>query len=63
MTDLAREAWAQSELKQLEGELKNWEVLLRLPSLDGKFTPTEGSKQPQLTDQAREQLKALGYIE
>jgi arylsulfatase A-like enzyme len=63
MQDLAAEPWAKADLTQIEGELRSWEVLLKLPALDGKAGSGAGAKQPELTDQAREQLKALGYIE
>lgn len=61
MNDLAGEPTAVYDLQQMEKELSNWEILLKLPSLDGKASGPAGSA-PKLSDEAREQLKALGYI-
>jgi len=62
MKDLAADPASEGYLKQMEEELKNWEILLKLPSLDGKPPPAAKKGDSKLSDQAREQLKALGYI-
>ncbi len=58
--DLADEPTSIYDLQQMEQELANWELLLKLPSLDGKASASGAA--PKLSDEAREQLKALGYI-
>ena len=60
MKDIAEEPTAVYDLQQMEKELSSWEALLGLPTLDGKSAAAGGS--PKLSDEAREQLKALGYI-
>ena len=64
MTDLASQPESQSALQQVEQELKSWEVVLKLPALQGKSgTADEGNKDSEISDEAKEQLKALGYME
>ena len=64
MNDLAGQASVAADLRQLEAELRSWEILRRIPSLDA---PPGGSGKPiddpTLSDEAQEQLRALGYIE
>ncbi len=76
MTDLAKDPNSATVLKQIEAELKNWELVLKLPGLDappkiggtggggaGNSARGGGKSENQLSDEAREQLKALGYME
>jgi arylsulfatase A-like enzyme len=63
MNDLAGEESAKSDLARMEDELKNWEIVLKIPSLDGKPAPVRASEEPKLNDEALEQLKALGYVQ
>lgn len=69
MNDLAKNPNAKTVLDQAEKELRNWELVLKLPGLDGKKAPSHSSrkgksaKANQLSDEAKEQLKALGYME
>lgn len=62
MDDLAGRESAKADLAQMEEELSNWEIVLKIPSLDGKPAPAKTDEQPKLNDEALEQLKALGYI-
>jgi arylsulfatase A-like enzyme len=62
LKDLADEPTAIYDLQQMEKELQNWEIILKLPTLDGKAAPTAAAGSPKLSDEAKEQLKALGYI-
>jgi arylsulfatase A-like enzyme len=63
MTDLAANPDKASVLQQVEQELKNWEIVLGLPALDGKRSGAGGAgKNNKLSDEAKEQLKALGYM-
>ncbi len=63
MKDLVDEPTAIYDLQQMQKELSNWEIILKLPPLDGGVAPTSGEGSPKLSDEAREQLKALGYIQ
>ncbi len=64
MNDLAAQPDYQSVLLQVEQELKNWELVLELPPLDGNRATAAGSGDDnKLSDEAKEQLKALGYLE
>ena len=77
MTDLAADPNAATILTQIEDELKNWEIVLKLPALGAKAViggtggggagtakkGSAGKSENQLSDEAREQLKALGYME
>ena len=62
MKDLAQVPSLKSDLDQLKQELKNWEIVLKLPALDGNTALAEGADKPKLADEAKEQLKALGYM-
>ncbi|MBN2718478.1 MAG: sulfatase-like hydrolase/transferase [Deltaproteobacteria bacterium] len=70
MTDLAQNPDAQPVVAQMEKELRSWETVLKLPGLDGKAAKgataksgKSGGSKNQLSDEAQEQLKALGYME
>ncbi|MBN2574119.1 MAG: sulfatase-like hydrolase/transferase, partial [Deltaproteobacteria bacterium] len=64
LTDLASQPEHQSALLQTEQELESWEAVLKLPPLQGGSAPVdEGSKGSELSDEAKEQLRALGYME
>ena len=70
MTDLAQNPDAKPVVEQMEEELKNWETYLKLPGIDGKSNSGKsgksgksGPRKNQLSDEAQEQLKALGYME
>lgn len=62
MKDLAEVPTSIYDLQQMEKELASWETLLKLPSLDGKVSSPASGSASKLSDEAREQLKALGYI-
>ena len=56
--DLAREQPA--ELARLQGELDTWSAALALPPLDATVAP---GAEPDLDPEARERLRALGYVD
>lgn len=64
MTDLAPKPTSQADLAQMKQELKNWSIVLKLPPLDGNVDAARADNVDQnLADEAKEQLKALGYME
>ncbi|MBN2529581.1 MAG: sulfatase-like hydrolase/transferase [Deltaproteobacteria bacterium] len=69
MVDLAKDPSFKSEVEKVEQELAHWEAYLKLPGLDGKKAPVNsstgkaGGSDDQLSDEAKEQLRALGYME
>jgi arylsulfatase A-like enzyme len=64
LTDLASQPEYHSALLQVEQELRSWEAVLKLPALQGGSAgAVAGSKDNQPSDEAKEQLRALGYME
>ena len=64
MNDLASQPEYQSALLPVEQELKSWEAVLKLPPLQGgNATDVAVGKDGELSDEAKEQLRALGYME
>ena len=64
MSDLASRPEHRSELLQVERELKGWEAVLKLPPLQGgSATDAAGGQEGEISDEAKEQLRALGYME
>ncbi len=62
MTDLAQDPGYQDTVKQLKQELRNWSIVDKIPPLDGKVDAAAAGDS-KLSDEAKEQLKALGYME
>ncbi len=62
-TDIANGAMTMATRQQLESDLRAIEALLGLPQLDAEIGATFEGGAPELSPQALEQLKALGYIE
>ena len=64
MNDLAGQSDYESVMLQVEQELENWERYLKLAPLDGKTAGGAGEDgDSKLSDEAKEQLRALGYME
>ena len=58
MTDLADTR--RGDLARLQGELDTWSAALALPPLDATLEP---GAEPDLDPEARERLRALGYVD
>lgn len=58
MTDLADTR--RGDLARLQGELDTWSAALALPALDATL---EAGAEPDLDPEARERLRALGYVD
>ncbi len=63
LVDLAQSAAMMAERQRMEEELATWEAFLGLPPLDAEVGAVLEAGAPEISDAAREQLRALGYIE